>query len=208
MSGGRMDSSEPPVHRLFVSLPGDTWPGPETAAPLARTRALFVPPDLRPAIGQALMWHEALEAEDRIVEHVLPDGAVRLWFDLSGSGAGPMVLGPRLDAQTLLLQGRMAGLSIALTPAAARAVLGAPVRTLRAQAVGLAELWGSEAGTLGDRIAGAGSGQMAEILWHGLRQRLCRAGWQADDGRRIASLAAALARGAGADRIGLGERRL
>lgn len=204
-----MDRSEPPTRRLFVSLPGDTGPGPETAAPLARTLALRVPPDLRPAIGQALMWHEALEAEDRIVEHVLPDGAARLWFDLSGSGPGPMVLGPRLDAQTVLLQGRMAGLSVALTPAAARAVLGAPARSLRAQAVGLADLWGSAAGTLGERIAEATDPrQMAETMWHGLRQRLRQAGFSADDGQRTLRLAAAVARGEGPEWIGLGERRL
>lgn len=197
------------ARRLFVSLPGDTGPGPETAAPRATARALCVPPDLRPVIGQALMWQEALEAKYCIVEHVLPDGRVRLWFDLSGSGAGPMVLGPRLEAQTVLLQGRMAGLSVALTAAAARAVLGAPVRSLRGQAVGLADFWGPEAGCFGDRIAQAlDLRQMAETLWHGLRRRLQQSGFSADDGQRTLRLTAAVARGDAPDRIGLGERRL
>lgn len=209
MNDRRGNDAGLPARRLFVSLPGDAGPGPETAAPRARTRALRVPPDLRPAIGQALMWHEALEAEDRIVEHVLPDGAVRLWFDLSGSGPGSMVLGPRLEAQKVLLQGRMAGLSVALTPAAARAVLGAPVRQLRAQTVRLADLWGPQAGDLGDRIAEAADlGQMADTLWDGLRQRLRRAGFSTDDGRRTLHLAAAVARGERPEWIGLGERRL
>ncbi len=201
--------TEPQARRLFVGLPGDTGPGPETVAPQAETDTLSVPPDLRPAIRQALVWREAVAPHRRIVEHVLPDGAVRLWFDLSGAAAEPLVLGPRLEAQTVVVQGGVAGLSLALTPAAARAIVGAPLRDLRAQAVGFTDLWGLEARDLGDRLTGAADlGQLAAALWQGLRQRLHCAGGLSDEGRRTARVAAALARGEGPDKIGLGERRI
>jgi hypothetical protein len=73
----------------------------------------------------------------------LPDGAVRLWFDLSGAATEPVVLGPRLDAAIVTLQGSMAGISLAIHPAAARDLLGAPVADVRAQAVSLSNLWGT-----------------------------------------------------------------
>lgn len=201
--------AEPQACRLVVNLPGDPLPGPETDAFPAEVGTLAVPPDLRPAIGQALVWRETRAPGQPIIEHVLPDGALRIWFDLSDAGAEPVILGPRLAPATVVLQGCLAGLSLALRPAAARSLLGGPVSEVRAQAVGLAAFWGPEARDLGERLAWAGSpGRLAETLWEGLRQRLRRAGWDAEGHATAGRLAAAVARGGRPETLGLGERRL
>lgn len=211
-SSGTGGGPEPPQHvarRLFVSLPGDAGPGPEIDAPLAQAHALVIPPDLRPAIGQALIWREELAPGAKIIEHVLPDGAVRLWFDLSGAATEPVVLGPRLDAAIVTLQGSMAGISLAIHPAAARDLLGAPVADVRAQAVSLSNLWGTTAPAFGERLAeAAGTRRLERTLWQELRLRLDRVGWRKDSRRSAAGLVAALARGDGPSVLGLSERRL
>jgi AraC-like DNA-binding protein len=197
------------ARRLFLSLPGDTGPGPESQAPRAQARSIEVPPDLRPVIGQALVWREALPAGGRILEHVLPDGAVRLWFDLSDTADAPVVLGPRTDAATVTLQGRMAGLSLMLRPAAARVLLGAPVAAVRAQVIALSDLWGPDARALGEQLAAATSQyRLGETLWHVLRHRLDRADWRAGERTSATRLATALARGDAPVVLGLGERRV
>lgn len=109
-TGGDAEPQQEVAQRLFVSLPGDAGPGPEIAAPLAQPYALEMPSDLRPAIGEAPNWHAEPAPGAQVIEHVLPDESVRLWFDLSGAATEPMVLGPRLDAAMVTLLECMAGL--------------------------------------------------------------------------------------------------
>lgn len=207
--GDGPETSQRPEQRLFVSLPGDSGPGPETHAPFAQVSELDVPADLRSVITQALIWREELAPDGQIIEHVLPDGAVRLWFDLSAIATEPVCLGPRLDAAMVTLQGRMAGLSLAIHPAAARDLLGAPVAEVRGQAVSLSDLWGSAARAFGERIKeGPSTSFVGRTLWQELRLRLGRSGWSGDGRTSPARLVAALVRGDGPGALGLSERRL
>lgn len=208
-SGSAGNGGRPEPLRLFVGLPGDAGPGPDIEAPLAQDYALDTPADLRPAIGQALIWRDELAPGGQIFEHVLPDGAVRLWLDLSGAATEPVVLGPRLDAAMITLQGRNAELSLAIHPAAALDLLGAPVAEVRAQAVSISDLWGTTARAFGDRLTwAAGTRRHERSRWQELRLRLGRRGVVNDGRSSTARLVAALAWGDGPILLGLSERRL
>ena len=105
-----------PAERLFLALPGDALPGPETGTPASRLGQLTVPTDLRPVLGRSLWYREALPADASVAERVLPDGAVRLAMNLSGSSPSAVVIGPRASAEIIVLQDRMEGLSIEVRP--------------------------------------------------------------------------------------------
>lgn len=176
---------------------------------------LAVPPGLRSVIDQALGYGEDFPAGTTVWERVLPDGAVRIVVDLSRPAILPRiaVLGPRTRAELVPLSGRMEGMSLTLTPAAASAVLGVPIGEIADRAVSLEEMWGAPARMLGERLhVTTGNRERGELLWAGLRARLAHRddrappallslvathAWQAPGGVR--GLAAAL---------GLGERRL
>lgn len=203
------------TERLFLSLPEDRLPGPETGTPAAALPSLAVPRDLRSFVRQALLYREELPRGCAVSERVLPDGTLRLVLDLSAGGRaeGLLVLGPRTGPSLVRLSGRMEGLSLSLSPAAARAVLGAPVGEVAGRDVPLAAFWGGAATVLADRLRSAAQdADRGEILWAALRGRLSGC-----DERAPPLLVRAMAPGLGVARdgvraraamLGLGERRL
>lgn len=136
------------TERLFLSLPGDRRPGPETGTETDAMAPLVVPADLRGIIGQALSYREDVPAESSAWERVLPDGGVRIVIDLSPSASLPriVVLGPRTTPALVRLSGRMEGLSLRLSRTASMAVLGVPVGEVADRALPLAELRGASGG--------------------------------------------------------------
>lgn len=198
--------------RLFLNLPGEVRPGPETSTTFDRMPPLAVPPDLRSVIGQALGYREDFPSGTAVWERVLPDGAVRIVVDFSQPAMLPSitVLGPRTRAELVRLSGRMDGLSLTLTPFAARAMLGVPIGEIADRALPLAELWGARAATLGERLhAAARNRDCGELIWASLRARLAYR-----DDRAPPALLRVMAQQAphrvqdAAGTLGLGERRL
>jgi AraC-like DNA-binding protein len=174
---------------------------------------LAVPPELRGVVGQALRYREDLPTESAVWERVLPDGAVRIVVDLSRPAILPRiaVVGPRTTAELIPLSGRMEGMSLTLTPAAARTVLGVPIGELADRTVPLAELWGPPAVALAERLHATVHDRSA-LLWAGLRTRL--AGHDERVPPALLDALAAATRGAPgrvqdrAAALGLSERRL
>ncbi len=163
--------------RLFLSLPEDAGPGPETSTPTTHFTLLRIPHRLQWAVGSALIYREDFSADAPQWERVLPDGVVRIICDVSSHGTdpSPMILGPRTAPERVPLSGSMAGLSLALTPAAARSLIGAPIGEVAGRDVSLAELWGREALYMGERLLTApDDGRRAEVLWSILEARLVR----------------------------------
>ena len=164
------------TERLFVALPGDAGPGPETQPGTDCIRALAIPSALGGVVGQALIYRETFPAGEPMVERVLPDGALRIGIDLSGTNPAPLVLGPRSRPDSVPLRGRMEGLSLTIRQAAARAMLGIPVGDVTGNDVPLAELWGPVAQEFGGRLAEAGDDEArAAVLWDSLRLRMAGA---------------------------------
>jgi AraC-like DNA-binding protein len=171
LCGQPMDVEICPVpDRLFLSLPGDPGPGPETETVAGAFSALPVPEDLRGAVLQATRYAEAIADGAEVTERVLPDGLVRLGISLSDSGPGAVLIGPTMTPGTVRLSGRMEGITLALSPAAARAIVGMPVRELTETVVPLAEVWGTTGCDLCDQL-GDVPGQLAPV-WEALRARL------------------------------------
>jgi AraC-like DNA-binding protein len=203
------------TERLFLSLPGDIRPGPETGTAPGTIPPLTVPPDLRGVVGQALSYREDLPIESVVWERVLPDGAVRIVVDLSQPAILPRiaVVGPRTSAELVRLSGRMDGLSLTLAPAAARAVLGVPVGEIADRTLPLSALWGAPAEVLGEQLQGTSHGRdRGELFWASLRTRLARRGDRAPPAL-LHAVAGAARRAPGrvqdiAAALGLGERRL
>jgi AraC-like DNA-binding protein len=165
----------PLTERLFLSLPGDASPGPETDTPKDRMQALPVPPDLRCVIRQALRYQETFPDGGSVWERVLPDGAVRIVVTLAPAPTVGtlLVVGPRVSPDMVLLSGRMDGFSFALAPGWAQAVLGRPVHELADRAVPLADLWGDQALALADQLLATRHGDEGGApLWPILRARL------------------------------------
>lgn len=159
--------------RLFVFLPGDVGPGPETNTPPHCMRILSPPSVLAAVVQQAMVYREAHPLHGSIVERVLPDGAVRIVSDLSGGNPSPLVIGPRSRAETVMLRGRMEGLSLALQPGATRALLGMPVGEATDRTIPLSDLWGPAAEELGFRLAQTGRDDIrATILWETLHLKM------------------------------------
>ncbi|QYU67776.1 helix-turn-helix domain-containing protein [Leptolyngbya sp. 15MV] len=163
------------AERLFLSLPGDRRPGPETGTTPAMMPPLAVPPDLRGIVGQALSYREDLPTGRAVWERVLPDGAARIVVDLSQPATLPRiaVVGPRTTAELVRLSGRMEGLSLTLAPVAVRALLGVPVGEIAGRTLPLSELWGAPAESLGARLLEAPHERgRVDLLWAALRARL------------------------------------
>ena len=165
------------IERLFVSLPGEPGPGPETGTGPDCIRALAVPGDLCRVVGQAMIYRETIPADATVRERVLPDGAVRIVANLSADQDSCLrVLGPATAPESVPLRGSMKGLSLTLRPEAARAVLGLPVGRGAGLDLPLTELWAGEAACLASRLGEAEEDSaLTEILWTALRRRLARA---------------------------------
>jgi len=183
-----------------------------------------VPVPLAGYVGSLIAYRETIPAGFEVIERVLPDGAVRLIVEFGDARNGAtgvvrvLAAGASVAPVVLRLQGKLEGLSLALRPGAAAAVLGIPADDLTGRAVSLQELWrGQEAGML-ERLAATPNdavrvGLLFEILQRRLRMHRPVAG---DRGRQQAMKAAQLiAQASGhqglrqvAAEIGVGERRL
>lgn len=148
--------------RLFLRLEDDASHGPESDAPAGSLRGLPVRPSLRHAVAHLLLYRERIPDGTEVVERVLPDGAVRLAFNLgaaptAGSGAGQPSTAIGASAQPALvrLRGAMEGISVTLRPGAASAVLGIPASELAGTAVALDDLWQGEGARVLDQMAQA-----------------------------------------------------
>ena len=73
----------PMSERLFLSLPEDAGPGPETSTPTTHFTLLRIPHRLQWAVGSALIYREDFSADAPQWERVLPDGVVRIICDVS-----------------------------------------------------------------------------------------------------------------------------
>jgi AraC-like DNA-binding protein len=207
--------------RLFVRLGEDGVQGPEGTVPAATLRALPVRPELRGYVGNVLSYRESFAAGDEVLERVLPDGALRLMFNLGEAPEVQAAPAARMEAVgasctpvLVRLRGQVHGLSLTLRVGAAAALLGVPAGELTEATAPLEILWGADGrGTL-ERLAESGDdAQRAALLQELLARRLgradpsaCRAARRAveliraTDGRRsVRELASA---------IGVGERRL
>lgn len=148
--------------RLFLRLEEDPVHGPESSAPEGTVQAFAVRPSLRSSVSHILSYRETLPDDVEVCERVLPDGAVRLVFDLgdatrSGAAARApaLAIGASTSAAVVTMRGRSEGLSIGLRPGAAAALLGVPAGELANAVVPLRDLWRGEATDLLDRIAAA-----------------------------------------------------
>jgi len=209
------------MERLFVRLAEDESPGLESDAPLGTMRGGAVGAALDEYVSHLLIYREQLPADTTVIERVLPDGAVRLAFNLAdapsvGVGAGHQVeaIGACATPALVRMAGRIEGLSVTLRPGAASAVLGLPVGELTNSAVHLDELWRGEGTRLVERLRDAKSDQLrCALLEATLLGRLCDG--QRHERQRAVHAARLLAASAGtlrvraaAEAVGVGERRL
>ncbi len=183
-----------------------------------------VPAPLAGIVASVIAYREAIPAGSEVTERVLPDGVVRLIVELGegrerAPGVVPMLaVGASVEPAILRLRGKQEGLSLALRPGAAAAVLGMPAHELSGRAVSLPDLWrGEEAGMLERLAAIADDAARVRLLLDILQRRLGRHGFVVGDvGREQAMKAAQLiTRASGhlglrqvAAGIGVGERRL
>lgn len=189
--------------------------------PTATLRELPVRPELRRHIANVLGYREAFAPGDEALERVLPDGALRLVFNLgeapaveAAPAARMEVIGASCTPVVVRLHGAVHGLSLTLRVGAAAALLGVPAGELTEATAPLDTLWGAAGAELLERLATADDDEgRAALLQQLLARRVqradmsaCRAARRAveliraSDGRRsVRELAAEL---------GVGERRL
>jgi methylphosphotriester-DNA--protein-cysteine methyltransferase len=203
--------------RLFLRLADDPACGPETTVPAATLRVFPVGAPLRGHISQLLSYRETLPAGETVTERVLPDGAVRLMFDFADSpSAGPSVrvAGASTSPTVLRLSGRMEGLSVALHPGAAAAVLGMPAGEIEGQALPLQTIWGGEVSALAAQMAEAPNDAarvmlLATALQSRLGKRPSLHQHRASHAARLVSAAqGGLSLRQAAQAVNVGERRL
>ena len=183
-----------------------------------------VPEPLAGFVGSVIAYRETIPNGLEVTERVLPDGAVRLIVELGETrhrhaGAVPfLAAGASAAPAVLRLRGRLEGLSVALRPGAAAAVLGMPADELTGRAVPLQDLWRDQEGGLLERLAAtADDGARVRLLLDLLQRRLRKHGSGARDAGRQQAMKAVqlIARANGQPRlrqvageIGVGERRL
>jgi AraC-like DNA-binding protein len=219
-----------PLHeRLYVRLDEDPLHGPEAAMPAGSLQAFPVAAPLRAHVAHILRYREALPEGREVLERVLPDGAVRLVFNLgdapsAGDGDGQPVeaIGASAAPALVRLRGKVEGLSVTLRPGAVAALLGMPASEIAGTAVHLDQLWRGEGAELRERMAAApDDGSRVAVLCAMLGQRLAQADAAlhpaaSRGASRAATRAAQLIAGSGgrqslrevAAAVGIGERRL
>src|SRR5688572_924811 len=148
--------------RLFVRLEGDATQGPESSAPGGTLCAGSVCRPLREHVSHLLLYREEIPAHEQVLERIIPDGAVRLVFNLAdapSAGAGPgyavEAIGATLAPAIIRLSGRVEGLSVTLRPGAIGALLGVPAAEIAGTAVHLDDLWQGEGSRLLEQMAQA-----------------------------------------------------
>lgn len=203
------------AERLFVRLDDDPLYAPETTLPAGTLSEFAVPAALGRHVAHVMGYAETLPPGVAVHERVLPDGALRLVFDLhEGAAPAARVVGPDASPVLLTLEGPMRGLSVALRPGAARALLGVPAHVLAEQVLPWESVARAPWRDLPQRLQEcAADGERAAVLMQALQAMR-----HETDERpvRLARAAAALLRTAGAGApvreaaraLGLGERRL
>lgn len=221
--------AQPSPERLYVRLDEDPLHGPEAAMPAGSLRAFPVAEALRSHVAHILLYREALPDGHEVLERVLPDGAVRLVFNLgdapsAGEGAGQPVeaIGASAAPALVRLRGKVEGLSVTLRPGAASALLGMPACEIAGTAVHLDQLWRGQGVELRERMAAAPDdaarvGVLCAVLGQRLVQGDAAAHRAADRVAHTAAIRAAqlIAESGGrqslrevAAAVGVGERRL
>ena len=193
--------------------------------PAGSLQAFPVTRALRSHVAHILLYREALPDGREMLERVLPDGAVRLVFNLgdapsAGDGAGQPVeaIGASAAPALVRLRGRVEGLSVTLRPGAAAALLGMPAGEIAGTAVHLDQLWRGQGAELRERMAAACDDvSRVAVLCAMLRQRLAQADAALQPAAPMAAIKAAqlIAESGGrqslrdvAAAVGIGERRL
>lgn len=166
--------------RLFLRLDDDPLHGPESGVPAGTLRAVPVSAALQAHVSHILLYRETFAAGHEVHERVLPDGAVRLVFNLgdapsAGDGAGLPVeaIGASAAPVVVRMRDKVEGVSVTLRPGAAAALLGLPAGEIAGQAVNLDELWQGGAAELLERMAAApDDAARATLLQSALERRL------------------------------------
>lgn len=208
------------TERLFVHLDGDEAGGPETSAPAHSLHAFAPRPVLRAHVAGILVYRESFARGEKVVERVVPDGAVRLVFNL---GAAPVVSGVRSTAAEAIgaasravlveLGGEMHGIAVTFRAGSIAAVLGAPAGAIAGGAVALDALWAREGSALLEQVYEC-SDDEARIacIQDALERRLARQSAAPIPGTHAAlrSLIVSASQRIGdiAASLGVGERRL
>jgi len=203
--------------RLFLRLDDDPVQGPEADAPAGTLRALPVGAALQAHVSHVLLCREDFAAGNEVVERVLPDGAVRLIFNL-GETVSPsaVVVGATTAPALVRLRGRMDGVSLTLRPGAVAGLLGLPAGELAGAAVPLHTLWRGEGMALLERLAEAPGDAARMTLLHAALQHRLGEAERGSATQRAATHAARLIAASGGRRplrevaaaVGVGERRL
>lgn len=206
--------------RLFLRLEGDPLYAPETGVPAGTMREYPVPAALRDCVSSVIAYREAVPAGREVVERVLPDGSIRLIFDLADPAGGGVrtgqptmrVIGASAAPALLRLRGRLEGVSLALRPGAATAVLGLPAGAIAGQAVAIGEVWPGAADEMLQRMTQAATdAARVDILLGALQRRLSKGTGPdqlAIDAARLVAEAGGIPLREVANAIGIGERRL
>jgi AraC-like DNA-binding protein len=178
---------------------------------------------LRGHVSHILLYRETFAEGHEVRERVLPDGAVRLVFNLgdapsAGEGEGLAVeaIGASAAPVVVRMRRKVEGLSVTLRPGAAAALLGLPVGEIGGSAVHLDALWQGEGTELLGRMAEAPNDAARVELLHAVLQRRLRDSDAAAVNAVAAMHAARLIAASGGRRslrevataIGVGERRL
>jgi AraC-like DNA-binding protein len=209
--------------RLFLRLDDDPLHGPESGVPAGTLRAFAVGAALRGQVAHILAYREAFADGREVHERVVPDGAVRLVFNLGDApsangnpGGSAQAVGASAAPVVLRMRWRVEGLSVTLRTGAAAVLLGVPAGEIADGAPHLDALWHGEGALLLERMAEApGDAARVALLRAALQQRLADHG-KGIAGGALATHAARLIAASGGRRplrevaadVGVGERRL
>ncbi|WP_426753803.1 helix-turn-helix domain-containing protein [Myxococcus sp. Y35] len=205
-----MEWMSPADARLYIRLEGDPLYAPETSVPRGTLAECSVLAALSNHVAHVEVYRDDISGV--AFEHVLPDGAVRLMFDLGSRHGQAWAAGPSTKPTRLRLEGAIANLTVTLHPGAAFELLGVPARALRDQCIPLESLWPRDIASVSEKLATACDDHARSVLVQSLlsarlaraktseRTRAVHALRLLRTGRRTVREAAAA--------LGLGERRL
>jgi len=170
------------AERLFIRFGDEAPPLPESTTPDGVMRAFLPSRSLSPYVVQLVSYKEEIPAGQEVLERVLPDGAARLIFNVGDAPAVGNVPGQPLEAvgacaepAVVRLSACVEGVSLALRPGAASALLGVPASELTGRVVALDLLWKKDAQEVLERMALArGADARIAVLEEVLLRRLRR----------------------------------
>ncbi len=195
--------------RLYVRLDGDTLYAPETSVPAGTMRGFDVSKALSRHVSEVSVYRDVIRGV--AFERIVPDGAVRMIFELGRRRGCVHVSGPSVRPKRLRLEGEFAHLTVTFRRGAASELLDVPAGVVGDQCVSLGELWGADVAPLADQVlASSTDAQCNAIVQRILAARLT--GRRASERRHATRAQQALARGCTvrdtAERLGISGRRL